>query len=54
MDDLQRNAPASTVTNVELGPRSTVSERATVGYEYAEGAGATVLGADATVRSGSI
>ena len=54
MGDLQRNAPAPTVADVELGARSTVSERATVGYEYAEGAGATVLGADATVRSGSI
>ncbi|QWC20214.1 DapH/DapD/GlmU-related protein [Halorubrum sp. 2020YC2] len=54
MGDTQRNAPASTVADVRLGAGSTVSERATLGYEYAADAGATVLGADATVRSGSI
>lgn len=42
MGDLQRNAPASTG-----------SELSTLGYEYAENAGATVLGAEATVRFGS-
>jgi acetyltransferase-like isoleucine patch superfamily enzyme len=54
MGDLQRNAPASTVADVRLGEGSAVSELATLGYEYAEDVGATVLGADATVRSGSI
>ncbi|WP_079890677.1 acyltransferase, partial [Halorubrum sp. AJ67] len=54
MGDSQRNAPASTVADVRLGAGSTVSERATLGHEYAEDAGPTVLGADATVRSGSI
>jgi acetyltransferase-like isoleucine patch superfamily enzyme len=54
MGDLQRNAPASTVADVRLGEGSEVSEHATLGYKYSENAGATVLGADATVRSGSI
>ena len=54
MEDSQRTAPASTGGDVRLGAGSTVSERATLGYEYDADAGATVLGADATVRSGSI
>jgi acetyltransferase-like isoleucine patch superfamily enzyme len=54
MDDSQRTPPASTDADVRVGEGSTVSERATLGYEYAEDAGATVLGEGATVRSGSI
>ncbi|GAA0534828.1 acyltransferase [Halorubrum ejinorense] len=54
MGDSQRNDPASAVADIELGARSAISDRATLGYEYAADAGATVLGADATVRAGSI
>ncbi|QUO46882.1 MULTISPECIES: acyltransferase [Halorubrum] len=54
MRDSQRSAPESTVADVRLGAGSTVSERATLGYEYADDAGPTVVGDDATVRSGSV
>lgn len=54
MSELRRNPSSSERTEVQLGDRSTVSDFATVGYEYDDGAGETVLGADATVRSGSI
>lgn len=54
MSDLQRSASTSTTAEVRLGAGSTVSERATLGHRYAEDVGPTVLGADATVRAGSI
>lgn len=53
MSDLQRYASTPTTAAVRLGAGSTVSERATLGHRYAEDVGPTVLGADATVRSGS-
>jgi acetyltransferase-like isoleucine patch superfamily enzyme len=40
--------------NVRVGPGSTMTDDATVGYEYDADAGSTVLGADATIRSGSV
>jgi len=54
MSEQHGTAPSSRTANVRLGARSTVSEFATLGYEYVDDAGETVLGADATVRSGSI
>lgn len=42
------------MVDVKLGNGSTVSGSATLGYEYADVAGETILGADAMVRSGSI
>jgi len=54
MSELRRNSSATEQTAVRLGDRSTVSDLATVGYEYDADAGETVLGADATIRSGSI
>lgn len=54
MSEHHGTASPSRTANVRLGPRSTVSEFATLGYTYADDAGETVLGADATVRSGSI
>lgn len=40
--------------NVRLGAGSTVNKDVTLGYKYDDDAGETVIGADATVRSGSI
>lgn len=54
MSERHGTAGPPRTANVRLGPRSTVSEFATLGYEYTDGAGETVIGADATVRSGSI
>lgn len=42
------------MVDVHLGNGSTVSGSATLGYEYDDDAGETVLGAEATVRSGTI
>jgi acetyltransferase-like isoleucine patch superfamily enzyme len=54
MSEPHGTAASEKPANVRLGPGSTVSEFATLGYEYGNDAGETVLGADATVRSGSI
>lgn len=54
MSEHHGTTPPSGTANVRVGAGSTVSEFATLGYEYDDDAGETVLGSDATVRSGSI
>ena len=54
MSKPRRTPSESERVTVRFGDGSTVSDFATVGYDYDAAAGETVIGTDATVRSGTI